>query len=147
MKLKLDSNHLKDCCEPVNFDNPKLNLKLAQHLFQLMLKEEGIGLAANQVGLKQRIFVMSVNNKCYHCFNPEILETDNNILYYKEGCLSFPKEYCSIPRPDKIQVKYFDSLGVEHIEWLDGIASRCFQHELDHLNGLTMHDRKDGQVV
>ena len=139
--MKLDNTILSKLCNEVNFDKPKQNLKLAQQLFQLMLKENGIGLAANQAGIDSRIFVMLVNDKIYHCFNPIILETLNDDMYYTEGCLSFPNERLQIYRPNKILVKYHNAYGEETIEWLDGLASRCFQHELDHLNGITMHDR------
>jgi peptide deformylase len=139
--IKLDSRLLKNVCEVVDFSKPKINLKIAQELFKLMIKENGIGLAANQAGINTRVFVMSVNNKAYHCFNPTIVENRSELVTYNEGCLSFPNERCEIVRPDKILVKYYNAFGVETIEWLDGLASRCFQHELDHLNGLTMHDR------
>jgi peptide deformylase len=139
--MKLDNTILKNVCTEVKFDKPKQNLKLAQQLFQLMLKENGIGLASNQVGIDSRVFVMLINDKIYHCFNPIILESIDDDMYYTEGCLSFPGERLQISRPNKIQVKYQNAYGIETVEWLDGLASRCFQHELDHLNGITMHDR------
>lgn len=139
--MKLDNNLLKELCKNVDFSQPKANLKIAQELFKLMIKEKGIGLAANQAGINSRVFVMALNNKAYHCFNPEIVETKTELVGYNEGCLSFPNERCEIIRPDKILVKYYNAYGVETIEWLDGLASRCFQHELDHLNGITMFDR------
>jgi peptide deformylase len=139
--IKLTDIELKNSCEQVEFVDIKQNLKLAQELFKLMIKEKGIGLAANQAGINSRVFVMSVNNKAYHCFNPEILETGTQLVGYNEGCLSFPNDRCEIIRCDKILAKYYNAYGVETTEWLDGLASRCFQHELDHLNGLTMFDR------
>jgi len=139
--MKLDKTLLKNVCVIANFDKPKKNLQLVQELFRLMNKEQGIGLAANQAGINLRVFVMLVDDKPYHCFNPKILEYGNEKISFNEGCLSFPNERCEIIRPDRIQVKYHSAYGVETIEWLDGLASRCFQHELDHLNGLTMHDR------
>lgn len=139
--IKLDNARLKNICEFVDFSKPKNNLKLAQELFKLMIKENGIGLAANQADINLRVFVMNVNNKAYHCFNPSIVEYGIELVSYKEGCLSFPNERCEIVRPNKILVKYHNAFSVETVEWLDGLASRCFQHELDHLNGLTMHDR------
>lgn len=139
--MKLDNNLLKTSCKPVTFDKPKKNLQLAQELFRLMIKENGIGLASNQAGIEFRLFVMIINDIPYHCFNPEIVEYGQDKVSYNEGCLSFKNERCEIIRPDKIRVKYHNAYGVETIEWLDGLASRCFQHELDHLNGLTMFDR------
>ena len=139
--MKLVNDLLKHSCTTVSFEKPKKNLQLAQELFRLMIKENGIGLAANQAGINLSVFVMLVNDKPYHCFNPEIIETGTEQISYNEGCLSFPNERCEIFRPDKIHVKYHNAYGVETIEWLDGLASRCFQHESDHLVGLTMHDR------
>ena len=140
--MKLDNIILKNVCTEVTFYKPKQNLKLAQQLFQLMLQENGIGLASNQVGVDSRLFVMLVNNKIYHCFNPIILQKTDDNMYYTEGCLSFPGERLQISRPNKILVKYYNAYGIETVEWLEGLTSRCFQHELDHLNGITMHDRK-----
>jgi len=140
--MKLDNTILKNVCTEVTFNKPKQNLKLAQQLFQLMLKENGIGLASNQVGVDSRLFVMLVNDKIYHCFNPIILQKTDDNMYYTEGCLSFPGERLQISRPNKILVKYYNAYGIETVEWLEGLTSRCFQHELDHLNGITMHDRK-----
>lgn len=139
--MKLVNDLLKHRCTTVSFKKPKKNLQLAQELFRLMIKENGIGLAANQTGINLSMFVMLINDKPYHCFNPKIIETGTDNVSYNEGCLSFPNERCEIIRPDKIQVKYHNAYGAETIEWLDGLASRCFQHEFDHLNGLTMHDR------
>ena len=139
--MKLNENLLRQVCQPISFVRPKDNLQLAQELFKLMVKENGIGLAANQAGISKRVFVMSVNNKAYHCFNPEITEYGIEEISHNEGCLSFPNQRCDIIRCDKILVKYSNAFGVETIEWLDGLASRCFQHELDHLNGITMFDR------
>lgn len=139
--MKLDSSKLKDICELVNFDKPKKNLQLAHDLIKLMHKERGLGLAANQTGHNVRLFVMCVNGRYWHCFNPEIIEVSNDQIELEEGCLSFPDEFCKITRPKKIFVKYFDAYGNAKEEWLDEWASRCFQHELDHLNGITMHQR------
>ena len=139
--MKLENSQLKICCDEVEFSTPKKNLKLAHELLRLMIKERGIGLAANQCGHSQRLFVMLVDQKYYHCFNPEILETAAEQIEMGEGCLSFPDQVCQVTRPKKIKVKYYSAYGHETIEWLDGLASRCFQHELDHLNGITMFER------
>ena len=139
--MKLDPTVLKSICSPVTFDKPKKNLKLAHELIRLMHKERGIGLAANQTGHDVRLFVMCVNNNYRHCFNPEVLEFSKEEIELNEGCLSFKGEFCSISRPQRIRVKYYSSDGKETETWLDGWESRCFQHELDHLNGITMHER------
>ncbi len=139
--MKLDPVNLHSPCAPVTFDQPKKNIAVAHTLLRLMAKERGIGLAANQCGLLLRVFVMRIGHTFYHCFNPEILEEGDGLEYYNEGCLSFSGEHCNILRPSRILVRYYSADGKPTQEWLDGLAARCFQHELDHLNGLTMFDR------
>lgn len=142
--LTLDNGILNQVCEPVNLANPKKNLAMAQRLFQTMIQQRGIGLAANQVGINARLFVMLVDNQVFHCFNPEILESSATLCDLQEGCLSFPKEFLSIARPEQIRVKYYNAYGKATEQSLSGWAARCFQHELDHLNGITMHERRLG---
>jgi peptide deformylase len=141
--MKLDNQILDKTCDQANFDNPKKNLRLAHSLIRLMHQEKGIGLAANQAGINVRLFVMFIDNHYRHCFNPEILEFGSEKIELKEGCLSFPGQYCNLIRPEKIKVKYQTAYGAVIEEWLEGWASRCFQHELDHLNGTTMLDRQN----
>ena len=141
INLGFTNEILQTVCIPVQFVIPKKNVQLAQHLFKIMQQANGIGLAANQVGINQRVFVMLANNKVYHCFNPEIVQSCPTLIEFDEGCLSFPNQLCRISRPSRILAKYFSADGKATVEWLDNLASRCFQHELDHLNGLTMHDR------
>jgi len=142
--LVLDKSILNKVCLPVNFSRPRDNLRLAQQLYQTMRQESGIGLAANQVGIDARLFVMFVDRRVYHCFNPEIITASEQCSTQNEGCLSFPKEFISIARPERILVKYQDAYGNQNECWLLGLAARCFQHELDHLNGITMHERQIG---
>ena len=139
--MKLNNEILNKVCQPAVFDNPSRNLKTAHQLLKIMQKENGMGLAANQVGLDLRLFVMKVGDRYFHCFNPEIVSVSDRDVEIDEGCLSFPGQDCSITRPETIQVKYYSAHGQPHEETLSGWASRCFQHELDHLNGLTMFDR------
>lgn len=140
--MKLDPTYLKKVCEPARFDYPTKNIKLAHELLRLMKKENGIGLAANQAGINLRLFVMNIEDRYFHCFNPSILGFSETLLNYNEGCLSFPGENCSILRPESIMVRYYSANGQMTEEILSGLAARCFQHELDHLNGVTMFDRK-----
>lgn len=140
MKLTKRTLHLQ--AKPCKFDYPVTNLKLANDMVEFMKKENGIGLSATQIGLRQRLFVMNINGKIHHCFNPEILNYSDEKEILSEGCLSFPGDECKIQRAKSITVSYTDATGITaSIETLDGIAARCFQHELDHLNGTTMHQR------
>lgn len=139
--MKLDSKHLYTVCEPAIFDRPLDNLRLAQNLFQLMIREHGIGLAANQAGVNVRLFVMYVEREAFHCFNPEIIKYNESMVSMKEGCLSFPDQQCEVARPSSVLVKYANARGQYQEREFYGLAARCFQHELDHLDGHTMHDR------
>jgi len=139
--MKLNPEQLHQQCRPAEFSRPMDNLRLAQNLFQLMLKEQGIGLAANQAGINLRLFVMYVDREAFHCFNPEILEYSDNLVTSNEGCLSYPGEQCPVTRAEHIRVKFANARGNYQEREFSGLAARCFQHELDHLNGITMHDR------
>jgi len=139
--LKLTSKVLHKPAKPITFDNTKLNLTLANRMFSFMMTKDGIGLAAPQVGISKRVFVMYVEGLLFHCFNPEIVKLSQELLTFKEGCLSFPDEFIEITRPKTIQVRYQDHEGTWIEKSFDGIASVCFQHELDHLNGIVFHDR------
>jgi len=139
--MKLNNSQLSTQCQTADFTQPMDNLRLAQNLFQLMIRENGIGLAANQVGLSVRLFVMYVDREAFHCFNPEIVETSAETITIAEGCLSFPGETCEVERYAKIRARFANARGHYQEREFTGIAARCFQHELDHLNGITMHER------
>jgi len=139
--MELTRRTLRLVLKEANFHNAWVNQDLVDRMFLLMQKEGGIGLAANQVGERTRVFVIEIDGKRWTCFNPQVLDYSNDLTEFNEGCLSFKGETCIIKRPAVITVSYYNHSGIEHIETLDGLAARCFQHELDHLNGITMHDR------
>ena len=106
-------------------------------MVQLMVESHGIGLAAQQAGLTKRVFAIHLKDKIPFCmFNPSILHGDNNIVESEEGCLSFPELFLKVPRHKNVTVRYLDRQGKECIIELSGIDARCFQHELDHLDGV-----------
>lgn len=129
------------------------NLKeLIDNMFETMLKSEGIGLAAPQIGLSIRMAVISLDvlkdefpeykdfNRVY--INPHIVEVDNSHTEsMEEGCLSIPGIHEPVRRPTRIHVKYVDENFVEHDEWVDGYLARVMQHEFDHLDGKVFTDR------
>jgi peptide deformylase len=119
--------------------------RLAKQMLTLMREQQGIGLAAPQIGISKRVFVMDVHGRERACFNPEITFWSDVLIEFPEGCLSFPGEECIIKRPDTISVRYQDCHG----DWIEddmvGLEARCFQHELDHLDGVVMHDRQKEQ--
>lgn len=141
MKLTKRTLHLKT--KDVTFKYPLQNIELGKQLLSFMHKTGGIGLAANQVGLRSRVFVMSVDNNDKVFFNPTISKLGQTSSMYAEGCLSYPNESVELERPDTLDLLYFDSHGKQHIETFSNLEARVIQHEVDHLDGLTMYDRKN----
>jgi len=120
-----------------DFANPPCDpIQLAKDLTETMISNNGLGLSANQCGLRHRVFVMN-GNPVYACFNPRIVDqTDTNIILLDEGCLSFPNLYLKVKRPRTIKVRFTQPNGETVTQKFDGITARCFLHELDHLNGV-----------
>ena len=144
-KFKFVDTVLHTVAEPFDFNKPEKNLFLANKMLDFMKESNGIGLAAPQVGISARVFVMQTNfdtgSMAMHCFNPRIISHGSQYAQIEEGCLSFPGETMTIRRPAQIEVEYHNHKGdtINAILW--GINSICFQHELDHLDGIVMHDR------
>lgn len=143
--MKLTQRVLHRTAPVMEFDHPWQNQQLAEQMMRFMKQQRGIGLAANQIGDRRRLFVMDVDGWVRWCFNPEIIDSGEICEQYAEGCLSFPDKQCIITRPDRIDVRYQDAQGRSHSERYTGLISRCFQHELDHLNGITMWQRYEEQ--
>ena len=112
--------------------------ELSKILIDSMIHHNGVGLSANQIGISERVFVMIRDiefNEIIVCFNPRIIKTYKEEVEMEEGCLSYPDLYLNISRPKKIIVKYEDVDKKTHKLKLDGLASRIFQHEYDHMEG------------
>ena len=119
--------------------------ELSEKMFDAMKKYGGIGLSANQVGLPFNMFVLGDHpdvekNLKMTCFNPMIISSSVEEETMKEGCLTFPFVFLSITRPRKVVVKYEDENGDLKEGSLDGMISRIFQHEYDHMLGKTFVD-------
>jgi peptide deformylase len=143
--MRLTNKILARSCKQARFDKPANNSWLCSQMLEFMHSQDAIGLAANQIGRDVRLFVMSVSGVTRCCFNPEITDSGSNTAKMAEGCLSFKGKQCILQRPDVITVRYQDHSGVWIQDRLIGLESRCFQHELDHLNGVTMWDRQKEQ--
>jgi len=130
-----------------DFRSKTQNDFLVGQMIVFMKKNNGIGLAAPQIGVSKRLFVMEIDGTQRACFNPEIVDHSDDLTEYPEGCLSFPGEECKIKRPSAVSVRYQTVTGDWVQESLSGLTARCFQHELDHLNGITMHDRAKEQYA
>jgi peptide deformylase len=119
--------------------------ELSEAMFDTMKKYGGIGLSANQVGLPFNMFVIGDHpevekNLKMTCFNPIVISNSVEEETMKEGCLTFPFVFLSITRPRKVVVKYEDENGDLKEGSLDGMMSRIFQHEYDHMLGKTFVD-------
>jgi peptide deformylase len=131
--------------------------KLAEDMFETMYAASGVGLAAPQIGLNIRMFVVDgtpINESAENdedidpslidfkkvFINAEILEEDGDEWAYEEGCLSIPGIRADVYRPEFIKIKYFDTDWVEHTEDYESLAARIIQHEYDHVDGILFTD-------
>ena len=123
---------------------------LIDDMFETMYAAPGIGLAAIQVGVPQRLLVIDLQEEEDEegkpvreprvFINPEIIEESEHLVPYNEGCLSVPEMYAEVDRPDRIRARWLDRDGVSHEEELTGLLAVCLQHEMDHLEGVLFID-------
>ncbi len=135
---------LHKVCKPVTDFDKKLH-KLLDDMTDTLIDSGGVGLAAPQVGILRRIFLVDVGveeNEIVEFINPEILETDGE-QYGPEGCLSVPGKYGLVKRPYYAKVRAQDRYG----EWFEAegeeLIGRCFCHEYDHLDGIIYTEKMD----
>jgi|TARA_B100001248_G_scaffold81197_1_gene58989 peptide deformylase len=112
-------------------------VKLAEQMHTIMAQHNGIGLAAPQVGLDKSFFIMGDKSRYKLIVNPKIIEKGDEEGLINEGCLSFPGLFLKVLRPLNVVVEYVNTNGDKVNEKLEGMMSRVFQHETDHLNGIT----------
>ena len=123
-------------CKEFDFNNPPFDPKeFAQALHDKMVKNDGLGLSANQVGQPYRVFVMRTNEKPYAVFNPKVVDVSDKELTMKEGCLSFPLLYLNVKRPDSVRIRFQNEDGEIRTEKFIGMTARIAQHEFDHMLG------------
>lgn len=115
--------------------------ELAQAMLKIMRGFGGVGLAAIQLGLPKRILVGESDGSEFVLVNPEIKELSDELEEFDEGCLSFPVKTFRIQRPSDVTVSYRNTDGTKAEETFVGLAARIVQHEIDHLNGVTILDR------
>ncbi len=135
---------LKTVAKPVPVVDDRL-YGLSQDMLQSMYDAKGIGLAAPQIGVSERLIVMDLAGKDEPpdpkvIINPELLSQSADLAEYEEGCLSFPDQFAKVVRPAACTVRYTtlerETVTVE----ADGITAVCLQHEIDHLNGILFTD-------
>jgi peptide deformylase len=113
--------------------------EFVENMFETMYEAKGVGLAAPQVALSKKLFVMDVSSgkessERIVCINPQIVETKGKVVS-EEGCLSFPGIYFEVERPEIVTVSAVDIHGKEFTFEVSGLAARCVLHENDHING------------
>jgi peptide deformylase len=148
---------LKRKAEVINKDYPKL-LELINDMFETMYNANGVGIAAPQIGLSIRIFIVDTNpfsedeslsdedrselksfKKIF--INPKILDQNGDEWSFEEGCLSIPHIRESVFRQESIKIQYFDENFTKHIESYNGLLARVIQHEYDHIEGILFTDK------
>ena len=125
------------------YDNIEL---FERDLIMLMKMQNGLGLAANQVGITKRFFCIGYDSfdvfkKPVILWNPLIVRSSEETTEDVEGCLSFPNIWIKVRRPKKVTVRWQNLKGETCMQHLDNLESKCFQHELDHIDGITFNTR------
>ncbi len=120
----------------------KSHLALAENMQRVMRRARGVGLAAPQVGVLERLVVVAPEGRPIVMINPEIVSAEGSVVG-EEGCLSIPGLYGDVERFESIEVKALDKRGRETLYELEGMAARVVQHEIDHLDGVLFIDKVD----
>ncbi|MEX0759143.1 MAG: peptide deformylase [Tistlia sp.] len=119
--------------------------QLMDDMLETMYAAPGIGLAANQVGVLQRVIVLDLSRddeppRPLRMADPELVWVAEEDAGYEEGCLSLPEHYAEVVRPAAILVRYLDETGAQRELEADGLLATCIQHEIDHLDGVLFVD-------
>ena len=143
---------LHQISQPVHFFQPPMGYRdwsqFEQDFLHCMTKANGIGLAANQVGTTQRFFGIGHSSfdefkKPAIIYNARITKASEEVEIDEEGCLSFPGQIYNVYRPVEIEAEWQNMKGEMQGAKLKGYEARCFQHELDHINGITFNQRAE----
>lgn len=139
--VKFPDPILRETMPEFDFQNPIMDPEqLEKEMIEAMHQNGGVGLSANQVGIRTKMFVMGTGEKAMGFFNPMVVEADG-IRDDFEGCLSFPEIALKVKRPHTIRATWQNTKG----EWvqgeMSGLTAKCFLHEFDHLQGIVLPDR------
>ena len=146
MKLS-EPNKVEGCkCKPVAMENLAKTVKIGKEMYEFMILNRGAGLAAPQIGIFRTFFVMKdyQGAKYQLIINPEIHKVSDKLGSYKERCLTYPGEYITVKRPKQIRASWTNQEGIRVYRKLTGQESQIFQHEAEHLVGLTIMNREKG---
>jgi peptide deformylase len=129
-------------CQIFDFNNPPFDpIEFAKDLVKFMYDKNGIGLAANQVGVPYRVFAMRGQPENFVCYNPKIVQPSEMKIELEEGCLTYPNLLVKITRPQHVRVRFTTPNGDTMTKQFTGLTARIFQHELDHLDGVIFYNR------
>lgn len=144
--IKIPDVVLKTVAQPVDRVDDAIRAQF-DAMLQTMYDAPGIGLAANQVNLLNRVLVMDLSSRedqeekqPIFMANPELVWKSEEISVMEEGCLSIPGQFAEVQRPAIVRVKYLDYNNQEQELEAEGLLSHCVQHEIDHLNGVLFID-------
>ncbi|MCL2006647.1 MAG: peptide deformylase [Treponema sp.] len=143
--LKYGNEVLSQKAKPISKIGPE-HIKIVEELFKALHAEDGCGLAAPQVGIQERIFVVHVSGDQPRVFiNPSIIETSQETVKFEEGCLSIPGIYVNVIRPRAIKIQAWNEKGRPFTLETEGFLARAILHEYDHLEGILFVDRLSEQ--
>lgn len=141
--LSVPDPRLKATALPVSVVDDSIK-RLVQDMFETMYDDDGVGLAATQVGITKRIIVIDFKDQMTPrplcLINPEIIWTSDETRMFQEGCLSVPDQWDEVERYAEVKVRYWDEQGKDQELHAREILSACVQHEIDHLNGILFID-------
>jgi peptide deformylase len=135
---------LKQKARPVARVDERI-VRLMADMLETMYKAPGIGLAAPQVGVLERVVVLDIagegeEKRPLKMANPEVVWAAETLATNSEGCLSIPDIYADVTRPEAVRVRYLDEAGAEREFAAEGLLATCIQHEIDHLDGILFID-------
>jgi peptide deformylase len=137
---KYPDSVLKKRCREIKEITPEIK-EMAFDLSETMMKKDGIGLAAPQIGRLEKIIAINIGDDPQVFINPIIISKGREKEYIEEGCLSFPGLFLNVKRPKEVEVEAFNLEGKKMKIKAEGLAARVFQHEIDHLNGILFINR------
>ena len=128
-------------CKDFDFQDPPFDpVEFSHELIKFMYENNGIGLAANQVGVPYRVFAMRASPENFVCFNPKIVQPSEKTVVLEEGCLSYSGLLVKIKRPEFVRVRFTTPNGDTITKQFVGMSARVFQHEYEHLDGVRFYD-------
>jgi len=132
---------LRKKCQPIKEVNEEIR-KLAEEMLKVMYAHQGMGLAASQVGELKRLIVIDIGEGPEVYFDPRIIKKQGEIVF-EEGCLSLPEVFLEIKRAAQVKVAALNKKGEKIVVKAQGLRAITLQHEIDHLNGILILDRKN----